>query len=176
MLLIAQPMLRDPNFRRSVVLICEHNEAGTFGLILNRPLTLHLAEVLDTFAGYEDPIALGGPVQPDTLHYLHRLPDDLPSAIGVFGDVYWGGDFEALQLLFTTESVDPADCRFFLGYAGWGAGQLDEELAEGSWILCPAATTDVFAAAPDQLWRTLLRRLGGEYALLSNFPDDPRMN
>lgn len=176
MLLIAPPMLEDPNFRRAVVLLCEHNAQGSFGLILNYPLTLHLGEVLDEVAHRQDPLSLGGPVQPNTLHFLHRHGEHIPDALSVVDGVYWGGDFEGLKDLLETNATGTHDLRFFLGYAGWGAGQLEEEIELGGWILAPAAAADIFPEAPDRLWRATLRRMGGDYAILANFPDDPRLN
>jgi putative transcriptional regulator len=175
MLLVAHPMLGDPNFRRSVVLICEHSADGSFGLILNRPLDLALSDVVDGLSG-DDLLSLGGPVQQDSLHFLHRHDDVLEGAIPVMDGVHWGGDFETVKTLVWAEQASPRDLRFFIGYAGWSAGQLEDEVGEGGWFLAPATDDLVFADAPKHLWRTVLRRMGGEYALLVNFPDDPRMN
>ncbi|QXD16620.1 YqgE/AlgH family protein [Rhodocaloribacter litoris] len=175
-LLIAPPLMEDPNFRRTVVLLCEHGEEGSFGLILNRPLTLHLQDVLDDVLDYDTPLSLGGPVQPNTLHFLHRFGERIPGAVPVLEDVYWGGDFEALKHLLTGERVTGEALRFFLGYAGWSPGQLEEEIEQGGWFLSPASGDVVFAEVPERLWRAVLRRKGGEYAILANFPDDPRLN
>ena len=174
-LLIAQPMVHGQTFRRTVLLLCEHGPDGSFGLILNRPLDLALGDVLGGFAGRTDPLSLGGPVHPDTLHFLHRYGEHIPDAVEVFGDVGWGGDFESVQTLLNAAGTDSA-IRFFMGYAGWSPGQLDDEIEEGAWICSPPLPDDVFPDDPDRLWRTTLRRLGGKYAILANFPDDPRMN
>ncbi len=174
-LLIAPPMMLDPNFRRSVVLLCEHGPDGSFGLILNRPLALKLSDVLDDLGG-DDQVSLGGPVQQDTLHFLHRHGDLVTDSIAVFDGVHWGGDFEAVKTLVQTHDATPQDLRFFLGYAGWSPGQLDEEIALGGWFLARADEVLIFADPPGALWRTVLRRMGGQYALLANFPDDPRLN
>ncbi len=173
-LLIAPPMLEDPNFWRTVVLLCAHSDDGSFGLILNRPTTLTLREVLDVPVAY--PLSMGGPVQPETLHILHRLGNEIPEAQPVINGVYWGGEVDALLDRLRTDPPDPDDMRFFLGYSGWAPGQLEAEYEAGGWILAPADATNVFEDAPEQLWRTVLRRMGGEYALLANFPDDPRLN
>ncbi len=175
-LLIAPPMLSDPNFRRTVVLLCEHNPEGSFGLILNRPLSLHLGEVLDGVDAYAEPLFFGGPVQPNTLHFLHRYGDLVPEAVGVVDGVAWGGDFEVMKTLIEAEGPTARDLRFFLGYAGWSPGQLDEEIRQGGWFLSEAGGEDVFAESPDRLWRSVLRKKGGDYAILANFPDDPRLN
>lgn len=173
-LLIAPPLLEDPNFWRSVVLLCAHGEEGSFGLILNRPTTLMLHEVLDISVSY--PLFMGGPVQPETLHVLHRLGDAIPEAHPVGDGIYWGGDEETLLDQLRINPPKPEDMRFFLGYSGWAPGQLEEECETGGWILAPANVVNIFEDAPEQLWRTVLRRMGGAYALLANFPDDPRLN
>ena len=176
-LLISAPMMQDPNFRRTVILLCEHQPGeGTFGLTLNRQLDLQLGDVLEDFVAYDPPIYLGGPVQRDTLHYLHTRPDEIPGGIALPGNVTWGGDFEIVQQLAKGGKASVEDLRFFLGYAGWGPGQLERELDEEAWILSSNAADLVFDTEPDRLWRTVLRRMGGEYAVLANFPDDPRMN
>lgn len=174
--LIAPPMLGDPNFRRTVVLLCEHGPDGTFGLILNRPLPLQLEDVMNGLTGYPDALSLGGPVQPNTLHFLHRFGERLPGAVAVEDGVYWGGDFEVMKELIATEALTARDVRFFLGYSGWSAGQLDDEIEQGGWFLTRTGGDVVFAGDPGALWRRVLRQMGGEYAVLANFPDDPRMN
>ena len=184
-LLVAEPTLGDPNFRRSVVLLCEHNEMGSFGLALGRPLDeqeLTLSDVLDLgdptvqVRAEDFELTLGGPVQPETLHYLHRHPEAVPDATEVTEGVWWGGDFEDVKRLLAGGGGDPQRLRFLLGYAGWGAGQLRAELDQGGWILAEATPSLVFPESLDAFWRQIMRRMGGEYALLSNFPDDPRMN
>ena len=175
MLLVAPPLMEDPNFRRTVVLLCEHSPEGSFGLILNRPLTLNLSEVVDDLGG-DDMVSLGGPVQQNTLHFLHRHSEYITDAITLLDGVHWGGDFEAIKLLVQTKMATTHDLRFFLGYAGWAPGQLQEEIDAGGWFVAYADDMLIFPDDPVTLWRTVLRRMGGDYALLSTFPDDPRMN
>lgn len=175
-ILIAPPLSDDPNFRRTVVLICEHNEDGTFGLILNRELELHLGDVLEELESYSEPAFLGGPVQQNTLHYLHRLGDEIPESIPLANGVYWGGDFESVKGLVGIGRAAPDDLRFFLGYSGWTAGQLANEIEMGGWILSDVRPDLVFVEDKGRIWRDALRRMGGEFAILANFPDDPRMN
>jgi len=176
-LLISAPMMQDPNFRRTVVLLCEHQPGeGTFGLTLNRPLDVQLGDVLDDVVAYDPTLYLGGPVQRETLHYLHTCPDDIPGGVSLPGAVTWGGNFEVVQQIAKRGDAAADNLRFFLGYAGWGPGQLEAELDEEAWILAPGAADLIFEVEPDALWRTILRRMGGQYAVLANFPDDPRMN
>jgi putative transcriptional regulator len=180
-LLISQPFLGDPNFERSVVLICADNpEEGSFGLVINRVTNLTLNDVLELPLGDLSPAAglplyLGGPVQPDTLHYLHRRAD-VPGATDLGQDVYWGGDFEILLGLLLSGDVGPDEVRLFAGYSGWTEGQLAGELQEQVWITHPASAGKVFTLATDAFWRDILREKGGRYKVLSNYPIDPSLN
>ena len=175
-LLIAPPIMDDPNFRRTIVLLCEHGVDGSFGLILNRGLTLQLHDVIEGANHYHGFLSLGGPVQPNTLHVLHRYGERFGESIEVLDDVYWGGDFDTIQDVLADEGASQSDVRFFLGYAGWSPGQLDAEIEQGGWIIASSDESMIFTAEPDKLWGEALRRLGGEYALLANVPEDPRMN
>ncbi len=175
-LLVAPPMMRDPHFRRAVVLLCEHADGGSFGLILNRPLDLHPREVIEGFYAYDDPLSLGGPVQRDTLHYLHRHGPAVPGSVDLGDGVRWGGDFEAVQALVRKGATNQQELRFFVGYAGWSPGQLDEENDADGWIVAPARADLVFSTDPATLWRRVMLHLGGEFALLARFPEDPRVN
>ena len=174
--LIAPPMMQDPNFRRSVILLCEHGVDGSFGLILNRSISLNLTDVVEGMDLYEGPLCLGGPVQPNTLHVLHRLGNKVGESIEITNEVFWGGDFEIIQQLVENEKTSSESIRFFLGYAGWSPGQLDAETEQDGWIVAEADNALIFPDDPTELWAATLRRMGGEYALLANFPDDPRMN
>ena len=175
-LLIAPPMMHDPNFRRTVVLLCEYGPEGSFGLILNRPLGLPLCDVMPSIVRKDMLISAGGPVQPDTLHFLHRNGDLVPDAIPLLDDVFWGGDFDILKVLLESKKMSIHNLRFFLGYSGWSTGQLEEEIEQGGWITHRADTQAIFKDYGDDLWRYVLRKMGGEYAVLANFPENPRMN
>lgn len=180
-LLISQPFLGDPNFERSVVLLCRDDpEEGTFGLVLNRPTALTLGDVLDLPArtgrpAAELPLYLGGPVEPTTLHYLHRRAD-LPGATDLGQQVYWGGDFDLLLSLVGSGAVAAGEVRLFIGYSGWSAGQLAGEMQGQSWISHPASAGKVFTLASDAFWRDILREKGGRFKVLANYPVDPRLN
>ena len=175
-LLLAEPPMADPNFRRTVVLLCHHDEDGSFGLVLNRPTEARLAELAASPLPFDAPLGHGGPVETETLHYLHPYGDEVPGCLDLAPGVAWGGDFETVVEGFQTGRFDVDRFRFFLGYSGWGPDQLQDEVDEGSWIVREATADVVFAESDDALWRALVRRLGGDYALLANFPDDPRLN
>ena len=175
-ILVAEPPMADPNFRRAVILLCEHTVEGSFGLVLNRPSGVALSEATDLALGFDADLWIGGPVQPDTLHYLHPYGGDIDDALPVLDRVFWGGAFEPIRTAIEDGRLDADRFRFFVGYSGWGPGQLDDEVDDGSWIVLEGDPDIAFAESDDALWRTLLRKMGGEYALLSTFPDDPRMN
>ena len=179
-LLISRPFLGDPNFERSVVLLCRDDaEDGTFGLVLNRISNLTLSDVLDlppkVTAAAGLPLYVGGPVEPNTLHYLHRRAD-LPGANDLGQDVYWSGDFEMLLGLIGSGDVQPDEVRLFAGYSGWSAGQLAGEMEGQTWIRHPASAGKVFTLTSDAFWRDILREKGGRFKVLANYPVDPRLN
>ncbi len=175
-LLIAHPLLQDPNFRRTVVLLCRYEpDEGSFGLVLNRVFEQPMNEVLVDFESFSTAIHLGGPVQTDTLHVLH-VHGDIEGALPVVDGVWWGGDGDLIRNRVEIGREPLDSYRFFIGYSGWSDGQLEEEIAEGTWVLHPASAKHLFDTDPDRLWRSVLREKGGEYAVLANFPDDPRMN
>ncbi len=175
-LLISEPFLPDPNFERTVVLLCEHNDDGSFGFVLNKPSAIKVNEVMEDFGSFESVVFVGGPVQQDTLHFIHRNVN-IENAIEIADAIHWGGDFENLITLYDTKQIDQKDIRFFLGYSGWGPGQLDSELEQESWIVCDYVTNQLlFDTEPEQLWRKALDSMGGRFSVYSNYPVDPRMN
>ncbi len=175
-ILVAPPTLIDPNFRRSVVFLCEHSPEGSFGLILNHKVSLGMPDLMADLSSYSDPVRIGGPVQMDTLHFLHRYGGEVSGAIEIINGVYWGGELSDLQRLFLDQDPTGHDLQFFLGYAGWTDGQLDDEVKAGGWLLLPSSGDLVFNAEPGKLWRNAMLLLGGEYSLLANFPEDPILN
>ncbi|HEY9044772.1 MAG TPA: YqgE/AlgH family protein [Ohtaekwangia sp.] len=175
-LLISEPFLPDPNFERTVVLLCEHNEEGSFGFVVNKPSILKVNEVMEDIKRLEGIVYVGGPVQQDTLHFLHRNLV-LENAVQIIKDVYWGGDFEGLITQIDTGVVQSKDIRFYLGYSGWGPGQLETELEDDSWIVCDFATDELlFDTEPSMIWKKALDSMGGRFSIYSNYPVDPRMN
>ncbi len=176
-LLISEPFLPDPNFERTVIYICEHNEEGSFGFVLNRPSELKFDEIIEEVDVFDVTMYIGGPVQHDTLHFIHRASDIIDDGVIIKENLCWGGNFEQLKSLINTKEINEKDFRFFIGYSGWGAGQLQEELDANSWIVLSNATEkQIFDIAPEQLWRTILKDMGGRFKMYSNYPSDPRLN
>jgi putative transcriptional regulator len=175
-LLVANPFLPDSNFKRSVILLTEHGEEGSVGFVLNKPIDLKLEDVVKDFPAFGGKLFYGGPVQLDTLHFVHRRPDLFDRTTQVTEEIYWGGNFDMLRILLQSEQLQPSDIRFFVGYAGWGEEQLKGELEQHSWVVTPATEEIIFEEDPEKLWQLTLQKMGETYAIMSNFPEDPRMN
>jgi putative transcriptional regulator len=176
-LLISDPFLPDPNFSRSVVLLTEHQEdVGSFGFVLNQTAGVNLDEVVDFDVKRDFPLFTGGPVQQETLHLLHKDDYLAESDMEILSGVYWGAQFESLKQLLQSDSADVDNFRFFLGYSGWGPGQLEQEIQQKSWIVIQANSEIVFSSDTDAMWQAVLRSLGGTYSLLANSPNDPQWN
>lgn len=176
-LLISEPYLPDPNFERSVIYLCEHDDNGTFGFVLNKPSLLHFEDVVEEAEGFKELLMIGGPVEQQTLHFLHRNHELMESGKLIKNDIHWGGNFERLLSVVQNKMIDPTDFKFFIGYSGWSEGQLADELKAKSWIVYKGATaSQVFDTDPDELWRSVLKEMGGTYRMFSNYPTDPRLN
>jgi putative transcriptional regulator len=176
-LIIASPLLQDPNFDRTVVLITEHDEEGAMGLVLNRPSDAPVAEAVPDLAWVapddDGLVHIGGPVAPDGVIVLAEWDDPTLAAVLVESDLgFVPGDApsqEALELAIRR-------ARVYAGHAGWGPGQLEEELAEDAWIVEAPLREELFSEDPESLWAAVLRRKGREFALLSTMPPDPSLN
>lgn len=174
-LLISDPFLKDPNFMRTVILLCEHQPEGSLGFVLNRPYEQSLGQLISDLDGIQVPVYYGGPVHLDTVHFLHKKPE-LLGGTEVIDGIYWGGEFEEVVQLLKEGNLRSSDIRFYIGYSGWGEGQLEGELKEKSWITREATRQLVFHKEAEQIWREALQDLGGEYAQMPNYPIDPQLN
>lgn len=176
-LLISEPLLPDPNFERTVVLLCENNEEGSIGFVLNKPSVLQFEEAVEGINGFSAPLFVGGPVQQDTLHFIYRGDFKLEGTVQVTAEIGWGGNFEQLLTMINNGLIDERNFRFFVGYSGWAPGQLEDELKQKSWIVVNNASANhVFDTDARELWKKLLEELGGKFRMFSNYPVDPRMN
>ncbi len=174
-LLLASPSLMDPNFRRAVVLIGVHSEEGAMGVVLNRPSEVTVGEAvpaLEQAVQEQEPVYVGGPVQPSSIVFLAEFLDPSPAGLLVLGRIGFPAPDAGIDEL--TEAT--ARRRVFAGYAGWGEGQLDAEVEQGDWIAHSAVPDDVFTEVPDELWSSVLTRKGGSYALIARMPSDPSVN
>lgn len=176
-LLISEPFLQDENFSRSVVLLCEHNEEGSFGLVFNKPSILKLHEIIDGIELTDLEVFVGGPVEQNTLHFVYFGEKVLEGSVQLGAQLWWGGDFEQLMSLLRNKLLEPQAIRFFIGYSGWDAGQLSDELQDQVWVIYQDdVKSNAFNNDPQQLWRSLLIEMGGEYKVIANYPPDPRLN
>jgi len=174
-LLIAEPFLGDPGFSRAVVLLCEHGDEGSVGFILNQATEYTLGDLLPDIYTPELKIYKGGPVQADTLHMLHRLPEQL-GGIEVAPNVFWGGSYEGLRNLIVSGTYSPDDLHLFLGYSGWAPEQLVNEMKEGSWLVTSMVDKILFDTAPENIWKRSIALLGPDHSYLANMPTDPQLN
>ncbi|MBK8848378.1 MAG: YqgE/AlgH family protein [Bacteroidetes bacterium] len=175
-LLLSEPFMRDTHFKRTVILICEHNELGSAGLILNQSAGMTIADAIDTFPQVESDLFFGGPVETELLFYVHTLGEKIPGSKHIIDNIYWGGDFEQMKFLLDTKQVGKNDIRFFAGYSGWGPGQLKAEHDTNSWIVTPATHSFVFESNYKHLWKSVLRSMGKSFGNIANYPEDPMLN
>lgn len=175
--LIATPEIDEGIFFRGVMLICEHNPNGSFGLLINKALELELPEEIINIHNMSNQhvgIRAGGPVQTNQMMLLHTCDAIEDQTLEICPGVYLGGDLQFLQQVLT--DTEGPSINLCFGYAGWGAGQLEQEFLDGQWFICPATSRHIFDVPPDKLWQELLREMGGKYATLSMIPEDLSLN
>ena len=179
-LLAAWPDMLDPNFMHSVVVVCQHSTSGAYGLVTNRRTDLVVRDLFSEhpLLGQSDfPVHLGGPVDHSTLQFLHTVPDEIPGGVPLDDGLWLGGELESLgRFLATDADRASAGLRIFLGYSGWGAGQLDAELNAGAWVLAPPSNQGVFGPDGEPTWRRVVRSIGEAGAELENHPPDVSWN
>ncbi len=178
-ILISEPFTRDFYFKRSVVVLVEHNNEGTIGFILNKRVEIPLSDVLKDFPKFNSRLSIGGPVKPDTVYFIHSLGDLIPNSLHVIDDLYWGGDFMELKNSIELGIVNPGQIRFFVGYSGWHPKQLDKEISENFWLVSDLSIKEMMSySSSDQnkLWRMSIEQFGGKYQLWTTFPENPELN
>lgn len=174
--LIAEPFLNDTYFKRSVVFITEHNKEGSVGFVLNKPVELKVQEVMQDFPAIDAGIGIGGPVNTNTLHYIHTLGQLIPDSIQVLDTIFWGGDFEAVKTLIGEGRISRHQIRFFLGYSGWATGQLETELKDNAWLVAEINPEMIMKAEDSGFWNQVLERMDNKYQVWANFPENPGLN
>jgi putative transcriptional regulator len=177
-LLLSEPFLQDENFSRAVVLVCEHKvETGTVGFVLNKPSILNLGDLVTELDFLDAEVFIGGPVEQNTLHFIYVGDPLVLDSKPLGNEIWWGGDFSSLIHCINAKKLNLSQVRFFMGYSGWSAGQLETELLEETWIFYTDPISQaLFTDSPEQLWRSHMRRMGGEFEIQSNYPIDPRLN
>ncbi len=175
-ILLSDPFLKDPNFARTSVLLCEYNNEGCIGFVVNKKLAFELGDLVEQAEGIKLAVYEGGPVAPTSLHFIHQKGVLVKDSVALSNGIYWGGDFEQILGLIRNNQISADEIRFFVGYSGWSTGQLEEELAEKSWIVAEADPSLVFSDVADLIWKESLKKLGGEYAYMGNYPSNPQLN
>ena len=176
LILIAEPFLNDVYFKRSIVLLTEHNEEGSIGFVLNKPVNMQIEEVISDFPPFNCHISIGGPVNTNTIHYLHTLGELIPNSVHIQGNIFWGGDFEALKDLIRDGLVSENQIRFFLGYSGWTPHQLEDELTQNSWLVSNITPDTIMNPNTHEIWKKVLSDLGSKYKMWINSPENPSLN
>lgn len=176
-LLIAEPTIfGDISFSRSIILLADHSSEGSIGFILNKPLDYTIndlvPEVEATFKVYN-----GGPVEQDNLYFIHKVPHLIPNSIEISLDIYWGGDFNMVAELIAKQIINENDIKFFLGYSGWDANQLENELKLNSWVVTENVyKNSIIEKNYETFWKEKMLEFGDEYSIWSNAPDNPNYN
>ncbi len=173
-MLVSPPLMADGIFHKSVVLLLEHNDEGSLGLIINKPTNFKVSEVLKELPEFNKYTYFGGPVSTNHVQVLHRLSSFSESS-NIINDIFWGGDFKKIFELINLKHINETEINFYLGYAGWTQGQLDEELKRQLWILVPGGKYDIWNK-PELLWEKIVTQLGLNPKIAENIPDDPMYN
>ncbi len=176
-LLISDPFLDEDYFRRSVIYLCEHNDDGSFGFVINNFIGINLHELDENFPDIQTHISLGGPIEPNSLYFVHTLGDQIENSVQVEKDIYLGGDFQQLTKLVQNDNTLVQKIRFFIGYSGWAGDQLEDEIQKNAWIVRDLKSNDdLFSSVDKQTWKKFMDELGGKFKIMSKFPIDPRDN
>ena len=175
--LISDPFLNDPYFGRSVVVLCEHNEDGTFGFVLNSFAEIDLHKIDSDFPDIKAKIGFGGPVSKDSLFFIHSLGKEISNSLQIQKNLFYGGDFDQICAVLEQNPGAREKIRFFIGYSGWDLEQLDAELKENSWITVNNLDHElILDTNHHDLWKTALEMQKGKFKMISKFPNNPNDN
>jgi putative transcriptional regulator len=175
-ILISEPFLKDYYFQRSIVLLADHSNEGSFGIILNKPVDVKLHEILKDIPEFGAGIYLGGPVNTDSLFFIHSLGETVAKSLKIMDGIFWGGDIDVIRDLIEHRKITPDKIRFYLGYSGWSAHQLENELKENSWLVADVKASQLLRNPPEKMWKNIVSKLGDDYSQWINYPSDPILN
>ena len=174
--LIAEPFMGDPYFKRAVVLLTEYDKNGVLGFILNKQINSNISDLLKDFPKFNAPVHIGGPVQSDSLFYIHSQGDFIKESIQITDQLYWSGNFSQLKNMIENQEIFPNEIIFFIGYSGWDFKQLEEEIKEDSWIISELKSNNIRDLKDSNLWKNTLNQMGPKLSILTSFPEDPSLN
>jgi putative transcriptional regulator len=174
--LLSEPFLNDPYFKRTVILLCEHNREGSFGFVLNNFIEVELDQIIEDMPKFDGKISIGGPVRNSNLYYIHTLGEEIEESVEILPGVFMGGDFEKLRKLLYAGKIAPEQVRFFVGYSGWSPEQLQTEIKSQSWFVTDIDKDLVMDTEVDDLWRHIMKKFGRKGEMIANMPEDPSLN
>lgn len=174
--LLSEPFMNDYYFRRSVILIIDHNEEGSLGVIFNKRLAIPFNEIVQGFPEFKADVYLGGPVETDRIFFIHTLGEMIPDSHKICGGLYWSGNVSVLKTVIKLDLIKPHEVRFFVGYAGWDGGQLVNELKANTWLVGRFDSKVLLHAKPSKMWSGFVNQMGQRYSLWNKFPVDPSSN
>ena len=175
--LLSDPFLGDEYFERSVVYICEHSKEGSFGFVLNNYVEFNLQQLNEKFREIDVKVSIGGPVEKETMYFMHTLENQINDSLFIDKNVYMGGDFTQLYALVDHDLLKQHKIRFFVGYSGWDKGQLMEEINDNAWIVADVENVnDIMDESIPDLWKHFMNKQGEKYKIISQFPKDPNEN
>ena len=174
--LIAEPFMNDFYFRRSVILLIDHNEEGSLGVIFNKRLTIPFNEIVQGFPEFKADVYLGGPVETDRIFFIHTIGEMIPDSHLISNGLYWSGNINALKAMIKMDFIKPHEVRFYVGYAGWDGGQLRNELKANTWLVGRFTAKELLSTMPGKMWSGLVNKMGKRYMLWDKFPVNPSEN
>ena len=174
--LISEPFMNDFHFRRSVILIIDHNEEGSLGVIFNKRLTIPFNEIVQGFPEFKADVYLGGPVETDRIFFIHTIGEMIPDSYKISDGLYWSGNVNALKAMIKMDLIKPHEVRFYVGYAGWDSGQLRNELKANTWLVGKFSSKQLLTTIPGKMWKNFVRQMGKRYMLWDKFPVNPSEN
>jgi putative transcriptional regulator len=174
--LISEPLLQDFYFRRSAILLVDHDKDGSFGVIINKPIKFNISEVMPDLGDFDAPLYIGGPVEAKNVFFIHTHGDLIEGSSHIGDNLFWGGRITNVVDNILAGNITPDSIRFFLGYSGWGANQLENELKKNSWAVTIPKLNELIKIKSDLIWPGLVKQLGEEYNFWTHLPSDPQLN
>ena len=174
--LISEPFMNDFYFRRSVILLIDHNEEGSLGVIFNKRLTIPFNEIVQGFPEFNSDVYLGGPVETDRIFFIHTVGEMIPDSHLISNGLYWSGNISVLKSMIKMDLIKPHEVRFYVGYAGWDGGQLRNELKANTWVVGRFTAKQLLRTMPGKMWSDFVKQIGKRYALWDKFPVNPSEN
>ena len=176
-ILISEPFSEDEYFSRSIVFICNQNEDGHFGFVLNNYVENEIGNFIEDFPSIKTKISIGGPVDISNLFYIHSLGEEIPNSLPISNGLFIGGDFDTIKRKLLIDTDKASEIRFFVGYSGWETGQLEGEIEDKAWIvLNNIKKKEILDTSHDDIWTETMIKLGGKYKIMSQFPQNPSDN